>query len=156
VPRLLCDAMLGQLGHWLRAAGHDTLIAARRTGDHALVTRALADGRVLLTRDRRLCEIRGASRLTLLLRHDRLPAQAGEITAPLGIDWLAAPFSRCLLCNVVLRPAPPLALSRLPETVRAATQTINHCPQCDRLYWAGGHVHRMRRRLESWRAGDFV
>lgn len=147
--------MLTQLGHWLRAAGYDTLVAAHRTGDHALITRALADGRILLTRDRQLCEIRGAPRHAVLLHHDDLPEMAAEISRRLGIDWLRAPFSRCLLCNVVLRPAGPVAQSRLPQAVRATFVEINHCPQCDRLYWAGGHVRRMRRRLERWQAGDF-
>lgn len=153
--RLLCDAMLTQLGHWLRAAGYDTLVAAHGTGDHALLTRALGDGRVFLTRDRQLCEIRGARRHALLLRHDRLAAMAAEITPVLGIDWLRDPFSRCLLCNVVLRTAPPLARSRLPEAVLASFDDINQCPQCDRLYWAGGHVQRMRQRLQRWQTGDF-
>jgi uncharacterized protein with PIN domain len=154
--RLLCDAMLARLGHWLRAAGYDTLVAAHRTGDHALLTRALADGRVLLTRDRQLLGIRAAAGRALLLRHDDLPHQAAEITRPLGIDWLRDPFSRCLLCNVPLRPAPPLARGRLPAAVRDAFVDINQCPQCDRLYWAGGHVRRMRLRLARWREGDFA
>jgi uncharacterized protein with PIN domain len=154
--RLLCDAMLARLGHWLRAAGYGTLVAAHRTGDHALLTRALADGRVVLTRDRQLLGIRAADGHALLLRRDDLAGQAAEITNPLGIDWLRDPFSRCLLCNVALRPAPPLARGRLPEAVRDEFDDINQCPQCDRLYWAGGHVRRMRRRLERWREGDFA
>jgi uncharacterized protein with PIN domain len=144
--------MLVQLGHWLRAAGYDTLIASERSDDRALRARAVSDSRVLLTRDRRLCAIADA----VLLRSDLLPEQAAEITKPLRIDWLRAPFSRCLVCNVELRPAPSLARMRLPETVRATFAEINHCPQCDRLYWAGGHVRRMRQRLERWNAGDFA
>jgi uncharacterized protein with PIN domain len=148
--------MLAQLGHWLRAAGHDTLVATHRTTDPALVTRALADGRTLLTRDRLLLDIRGARRHAVLLRSQRLPALAAEATPLLGIDWLLAPFSRCLLCNVTLRPASPVARSRLPPAVLTSFAEINHCPQCDRLYWPGGHVRRMRERLERWQAGDFT
>jgi uncharacterized protein with PIN domain len=155
-PRFLCDAMLTQLGHWLRAAGHDTIIAQHRSSDRALLARAVADDRVLLTRDRQICEMRDAQRRVLLLRHQRLPELAAEVTPLCGIDWLKSPFSRCLVCNAALRPAPPLASSRLPEAVRATFGDINHCPQCDRLYWAGGHVRRMRQRLERWNAGDFA
>ena len=148
--------MLARLAHWLRAAGYDTLLAAQGTGDHALLTRALADGRALLTRDRQLCEIREAAGRVLLLRRDRLGEQAAETTAALGIDWLRAPFSRCLLCNVVLRSAPPLARATLPAAIRERSDAINQCLQCGRLYWAGGHVERMRRRLERWHDGDFA
>jgi uncharacterized protein with PIN domain len=100
--------------------------------------------------------LRGAADRTLLLASDRLAAQAAELSASLGIDWLRDPFSRCLLCNVALRPAPPLARAALPPQVREAFDAINQCPQCGRLYWAGGHVRRMRQRLERWKNADFA
>ncbi len=154
-PRFLCDAMLGHLGHWLRAAGYDALIAGNGTSDRALVERAIADDRILLTRDRKLQEIRGAEGRAVLLRAERLEELAADLTQRFAIDWLAAPFSRCLVCNLVLAPAPDLARQRLPADVRAAVDEVNHCRQCDRLYWAGGHVRRMTQRLERWQAGDF-
>jgi uncharacterized protein len=153
-PRFLCDAMLAQLAHWLRAAGHDALLASR-SSDRALLARAHADRRLLLTRDRQLCALREARGRAVLLRADRLPAQAAEVAQALAIDWLQDPFSRCLVCNVELRRASALARQRLEPGVHAAFDEINHCPQCDRLYWPGGHVRRMRARLERWRAGVF-
>jgi uncharacterized protein with PIN domain len=55
-----------------------------------------------------------------------------------------------------LQPAPELARARLPDSVRAAVPAINHCRQCDKLYWPGGHVRRMLRQLESWRDGELT
>ena len=150
LPRLLCDEMLVQLGHWLRAAGYDTLIAHRRAQDRSLVARAMIDDRILLTRDHKLREIRDAARCTILLHGERIDAWVREITPRLRIDWLARPFSRCLVCNTVLRPAPDLARARLPPAVLEAVAEINYCRQCDKLYWAGGHVRRMLRQLEVW------
>jgi uncharacterized protein len=155
-PRFLCDAMLGQLGRWLRAAGYDTLVAGSDTADRALVTRALVDGRLLLTRDRKLREIRGASACAIVLRRQTLSELVAEITARLELDWMAEPFSRCLVCNLSLTPAPALARQRLPENVPASGTGINYCRQCDRLYWPGGHVRRMTDRLQRWRAGAYV
>jgi uncharacterized protein with PIN domain len=152
----LCDAMLGQLGHWLRAAGYDTLIAANRTSDRALIMRAVADRRILLTRDRKLMEIREARDRAVLLRAERLGELAAEITPRFGIDWLAKPFSRCLVCNLPLSPAPKLARERLPAAVLSTVAEINYCRQCDKLYWAGGHVRRILQRLERWHAGEFA
>ena len=154
-PRFLCDAMLGRLGRWLRAAGYDTLIAPGAE-DRALVERAIADGRILLTRDRKLQEIRGAARHAVVVESERLPQLASELTQRFGVDWLLRPFQRCLVCNLVLTPAPELARRRLPADVRATAGEVNYCRQCDRLYWPGGHVRRMTRRLERWRAGEFV
>ena len=52
--RLMCDEMLLRLGRRLRAAGYDTVIAEGGLDDAALIAQCAAEGRVLLTRDRRL------------------------------------------------------------------------------------------------------
>jgi uncharacterized protein with PIN domain len=153
--RFLCDAMLGQLGHWLRAAGYDTLIAAHRSSDRGLIARAMDDCRILLTRDRKLMEIRQSSDCAVLLRSERLGPLVAEITPRFKIDWLLNPFSRCLVCNLQLTPAPKLARERLPAAVLASVAEINYCRQCDKLYWPGGHVRRMLARLERWHAAEF-
>lgn len=153
--RFLCDEMLAQLGHWLRAAGYDTLIAERGTRDRSLVARAIIDGRVLLTRDRKVPEIRDAGGCVVLLRGERIGAWVGEVSERFAVDWLAHPFSRCLVCNTALQPAPPLARSRLPAAVLETVEEINYCRQCDKLYWPGGHVRRMIGRLHEWRAGRY-
>ncbi|MBV9968267.1 MAG: DUF5615 family PIN-like protein, partial [Alphaproteobacteria bacterium] len=55
--RLFCDEMLARLGRWLRAAGYDTGIAEGGLPDSVLVARCLAEGRILLTRDRHLVAV---------------------------------------------------------------------------------------------------
>jgi len=152
-PRFLCDEMLVQLGHWLRAAGYDTLIARHRAQDRSLVARAMIDGRILLTRDRKLGEIRDAGDCAILLQGEKIVDWVRELTPRLGLDWTLRPFSRCLVCNTALEPAPELARARLPPAVLATVAEINYCRQCDKLYWAGGHVRRMLRQLHAWR-GD--
>ena len=51
--RFLCDAMLGDLAKWLRAAGYDTYYARQGTdvSDRSLTRKALEEGRILLTSD---------------------------------------------------------------------------------------------------------
>src|SRR5690242_2073368 len=108
--RLLCDEMLARLGRWLRAAGYDTEIAQGSTSDKALVAQCAGDGRVLLTRDRHLAEV-GAARGIRLLRLSAggIEAHARTLRHELGIDWQHAPFTRCLIDNTPLEPAPPEA-----------------------------------------------
>jgi predicted nuclease of predicted toxin-antitoxin system len=103
--RLLCDEMLRGLGRWLRAAGHDTLIARGGTSDLDLLAFARAEGRILLTCDRELARLAGGDPQVVALATEAPDPAAGELSARLGIDWLAAPFSRCLLDNAALRPA---------------------------------------------------
>jgi len=96
--------MLMRLGRWLRAAGHDVLMFPAGTPDRRLLAAASRDGRLLVTRDRKLMELRDAPATQLLLRSNDTEACARELTARCHIDWLFRPFSRCLLCNALLQP----------------------------------------------------
>lgn len=153
--RFLCDRMLIRLGKWLRAAGHDAVIAgARDHDDRALVLRARAEDRVLLTCDRRLVAAHGAHDRRVLLLADGRPEQAApELVRRLGVDWCLAPFSRCLEDNTPLRAATGAEWARVPREARRPGEAIMACPACGRVYWPGSHVRRMRRRLERWRDG---
>ena len=148
--RLLCDEMLLRLGRWLRAAGYDTAIAEGGAGDAALIARCAAEGRTLVTRDRHLAAQAAGTIPVVRLAEDGVEAQARALKRALGIDWQRAPFSRCLLDNMPLHPAPPEALAEVPPASRAARGPLRRCPQCGRLYWPGGHVRRMQVRLAAW------
>jgi uncharacterized protein with PIN domain len=147
---LLCDEMLTGIGRWLRAAGYDTAIAAGGASDDDLLARARAEDRVLLTCDRSLAG-RGAPGAVVLLSKEGLDHAAAELRERLQIDWLHAPFSRCLLDNAVLEEATPAVLGGLPERTRQGVGPITVCPDCGRVYWPGSHVRRMRARLGHWR-----
>ena len=148
--RFLCDEMLVGLGRWLRIAGYDTVIAERGRNDRELVEQAHAEDRVLLTRDRRLVEIRKANDRTFVLESVGIDAWAAELVRRLGLDWNHSPFSRCNVCNVILEEATPALRRKLPPSIQALNEHVNVCPRCGRLYWEGSHVHRMRRRLEGF------
>jgi len=148
--------MLIRLGRWLRAAGYDTAIARRRGSDRALLEAARADRRVLITRDRKVLEIRDADASTLLLTGRGLKEWVAETTRDLAIDWLKAPFPRCLLCNRPLAAAPDEARALLPARVIDMAAQATWCPDCEKLYWPGSHVARMRRRLEAWQRQEFA
>lgn len=154
-----CDEMLGRLARLLRAAGHDTALAPAGTADRALLDRARAEGRILLTRDRRLAET--ADRQGCLLRGQSVEEQARSLAAAFPVDWLQAPFTRCLLDNCLLHPAPPDRLAEVPPGARSLTApfgisfgsafgnpsdrsaSMTSCPCCGRLYWPGSHVRRL-------------
>src|SRR5438105_2746852 len=99
--------MLARLGRWLRAAGYDTAIAEGGLSDSALIARCAAEGRVLVTRDRHLAAAAEARLPVVRLAETDIAAQARALRAALGIDWQYAPFTRCLLDNAPLAPAPP-------------------------------------------------
>jgi uncharacterized protein with PIN domain len=147
--KLFCDEMLGRLGRWLRAAGYDTAIAEGRMADAEIVARCIAEARILITRDRHL-EARAHGPVRVIrLTANRVEEQARALP---GIDWQYAPFTRCLVDNAPLSPAPPEMADQVPSDSRAAGGPLQVCPECGRLYWPGGHVRRMAdmlRRLAS-------
>lgn len=137
-PAFLCDEMLGGMARWLRAAGYDTGMAERGAADGVLVAKAIAEHRLLLTRDRRMIERRGAWPHVVVLREQSREALALELRRKLSISWWFAPFTRCMLCNTELECA--------PNDQRGHTW----CPTCRKIYWPGSHTWRIAAALKRW------
>jgi len=153
--RFICDEMLQRAGRWLRAAGYDVLIAKPGQSDRELITLARSEGRLLLTRDKGLVEYHDADDFVVLLEANELRELLGEIGERLVIDWLKRPFSRCMECNTPLIPAPSEVRTRVPPESLREGETLLYCPHCDKPYWNGSHVKRMRRLLECFSRGEW-
>jgi uncharacterized protein len=147
--RLLCDEMLRRLGSWLRAAGYDTEIAGNGMPDREVLRLCAEEARTLVTRDRSLAGRARWSGRVLLLTSDAIPEQAAVLRAA-GIDWLHAPFTRCLIDNTPLAPASETDAERIPSSSRALPGPLRTCPACRRVYWPGSHLRRMERVLRGW------
>jgi uncharacterized protein len=145
--RLLCDEMLKGVGRWLRAAGYDVAIVDDGTHDNDLLARAAAERRVLLTCDRRLAGRVGPDAMVVVLGTESFDGAARELHEQLGVDWLHAPFTRCLRDNARLIPASEEAVAELPASARRGDGPIMRCPECSRVYWPGSHVRRMLAKL---------
>ncbi len=150
IPRFICDEMLHGLGRWLRAAGYDTVVATPGAMDRSLIELALKEERTLITRDRKMIEIRNADRVVLLLLTNGLDDCIKELTEKLQLDWLHKPFSRCMRCNTPLQRAEPALRNRVPADILEDNDALLYCPDCDKVYWWGSHVDRMQRKLEGF------
>ncbi|MDQ6743831.1 MAG: Mut7-C RNAse domain-containing protein [Candidatus Dormibacteraeota bacterium] len=149
--RFLADSNVGRLARWLRAYGYDAAYAPH-VDDRVLIARALAEGRVLLTRDAGLVQRRVVTRGTLravLLASDRVADQLRQVVEELGLAG-DHQLTRCLECNVELEPRAKAEVSeRLPPYVRATQTRFSECPGCGRVYWPGTHWERMSERLAA-------
>ncbi|HLH68799.1 MAG TPA: Mut7-C RNAse domain-containing protein [Candidatus Dormibacteraeota bacterium] len=147
--RFLADANVGRLGRWLRALGYDVDYAPTLS-DSALVTRARAEGRVLLTRDAELTRRRavaGGEVRAIFLQEDSLAGQLRQVVRALGLPADLV-LTRCLACNLELMPrSAEEVVDRLPPRVRERQRQFTQCPGCGRVYWLGSHWERMRRQL---------
>ena len=144
--------MLQRLGSWLRAAGYDTQIEQDGRSDYEILQQAIAEQRYLITRDRKLLEHRRAPGTVILLECNDLETCAEALTQQLSVNWLYQPFVRCMVCNTPLRPAEGDEVNSLPDKIQSQLDTPLYCPSCQKVYWDGGHVKRMRQRLEKWQS----
>ncbi|MFB3818377.1 MAG: Mut7-C RNAse domain-containing protein [Candidatus Methylomirabilales bacterium] len=146
-PRFLADAMLGRLATWLRVLGYDA--EYHRGGDAALVARARAEDRILLTRDTGLVRRRDLPR-HLFVESDAVRTQLAEVLTRLGLPAQPAAEPRCLRCNVRLEPRSRSEVEgRVPDFVWASQQRFWGCPRCRRLYWPGTHRRHMAETIRS-------
>jgi protein-L-isoaspartate(D-aspartate) O-methyltransferase len=147
--RFLADSMVGKLARWLRLLGHDVRYE-RCLEDSLLVTDAAEEGRVVLTRDRKLVE-RRACRRYVLLQSDNPQEQLMEVIRavdlPLDEDrWMR----RCLECNGLLEDVDRAEVrGEVPPYVHAHHERFARCAECRQIYWRGTHVSGMLARLRQ-------
>jgi len=129
--------MLERTMRWLRALGADVLW--ERGWTEAEVLKACRDeGRVLLTRARRLADAAGG----LWLTRDDWREQVREVVRRFHLE--ERPFTRCTVCNTLLREVPADDVrSRVDERVLLHWHAFWECGGCGRVYWQGAHYQRM-------------
>jgi uncharacterized protein len=144
----IADAHLGGLAHMLRMLGLDT-VYDNALHDPEIVSRAAAERRVVLTRDRELLKCRDVLRGAFV--HALKPeAQLREIAARYALASHMRPFSLCLHCNLPLTPADPARIvETVPERIRERYSVFTACAGCGRIYWEGSHWECMRDVLAS-------
>ena len=151
-PRFLADAMLGRLARWLRLLGFDTAWLPD-VADGELVRRAVEEGRVILTRDRKLPHEWRVAGVRVLADASPLD-QLRDVVDAYGLAEHARPFTRCSACNTPLVPAAlEEVATALPPRVVAAQREFRRCTGCGRVYWQGTHARRMQRVLDRLLAG---
>jgi hypothetical protein len=149
--RFVLDVHLGRLARYLRLAGFDTLYRTDYD-DHTIVALAVAESRVVLTRDKGLLKHAAVTRGHWLRATDPRE-QIVEVLCAFDLAGSLRPFTRCMRCNTVLRSvAKADVAARVPPRVRAQFDAFAQCPGCARLYWRGSHYDRMCRLLDAVQA----
>ncbi|MFN3420410.1 MAG: DUF5615 family PIN-like protein [Armatimonadota bacterium] len=150
--RFIADVMLGKLARWLRILGYDVAYDPDAE-DETLVARAVAEGRILLTKDRHLIE-RWRRKLRqhgyLLLTDDDWRKQLKETVTHFKLDIHNHRMTRCPDCNGLLEEVPKESVRyKVPFFVFTAHDRFARCSQCGKVYWAGSHYERMNAALDE-------
>jgi uncharacterized protein with PIN domain/sulfur carrier protein ThiS len=148
VTRFVADSHLGGLARLLRMTGFDTLFEGSFHDDEVEAL-ALAQGRIVLTRDRELLKRRRITRACYV--HALRPAeQLREVFNRLDLAASARPFALCLVCNTPLHAVDKAQVSAaLPPSVRDRHQRFSRCDRCQRVFWEGSHWRRMRSAIDE-------
>jgi uncharacterized protein with PIN domain len=150
-PMMICDAMLGRLARWLRAAGHDAAWQAD-IADWDLIRRARREGRILLSCDTGIFRIG-------IIRDGDVPA----LQVPNGLSTreqflfvfdrlhLTPQPPRCMACGGELRQiAREEAAGHVPERSFQWLDEFWQCGRCGKVFWPGTHWQKIRQELQSF------
>ena len=148
--RFLCDAGLGGLARWLRAAGYEAAWQPD-IDDDQLLHEARSHPATLLTTDAMLMERR-------LLRDRVIPAfwLPPTLSIPEQLALVFREFGltvrgpRCMSCGGELHRVPKEALhDRIPPKTYHWLDEFFVCRRCDRLFWHGTHWQRIVAQLSG-------
>ncbi|MBI3947020.1 MAG: Mut7-C RNAse domain-containing protein [Armatimonadetes bacterium] len=146
-PRFAADSNVGRLARWLRILGYDVTYDAF-IADAELVRQALAEERIILTRDNGIVQ-RKAARRCVFVRDDHVEAQLRQVISECSLHLEPDRFwTRCPMDNAETHPVAKCAVAdRVPPYTFRTHDHFSECPRCRRVYWRGSHLDRFRRRL---------
>ncbi len=155
--KFIVDHNVGKLAKWLRMMGYDTLFF-NDSDDSQLVATALAEGRVILTRDTRIMKRRVVTNgqlKAILIDSDEPEQQKRQVVETLNLDCQFKPFTICLECNQPLVERSKQQVKDLvPPYVFQTQSQYMECPACYRIHWRGTHWKAMTERLEKFSQGS--
>jgi len=132
--------------------GYDTLFF-NGSDDSGMIAIALAEDRVILTRDTQIMKRRvvtSGQLKAILIQSDEPERQMRQVIDSLNLDWQFKPFTICLECNQPLVERSKQQVSNLvPPYVFQTQSQYMECPACHRIYWRGTHWQAMTKKLEK-------
>ena len=148
-PHFILDNHLGKLAGDLRMLGFDAGYS-NQYQDQELAEAAIAQKRILLTRDRQLL-MRKFIQYGYLVRSLNPDEQLLEILQRFNLSAGINLFQRCMRCNQILKPVKKKEIQhRLESLTKKYFFEFKICPGCQRVYWPGSHIEKMEKRLAGF------
>lgn len=146
MERFAADSMLGKLAKWLRVLGYDAVYLRGALDEE--IRAGLLEGRIFLTRDRRALPWRNQGRVYMVSSNDP-KEQLRDVIKGLSLPVLEElHFSRCITCNCPLRSVSRENVrENVPEYIWQNHDRFRRCDHCEKIYWSGTHLQKMRQHL---------
>jgi uncharacterized protein len=150
LPRFACDAMLGGLARWLRAAGYEADWQAG-INDWDLLRQGRALGQIVLSSDTGLFRIgivRDGEVPALFIPHGLNPKE--QLAFVLSQLHLSLQPRRCMACDGELISVPrEQVAAEVPPRSYAWVDRFWRCGRCARVFWRGTHWQRIEATLRG-------
>jgi len=146
-PTFIADVHLGKLARLLRLLGFDTGYNNAFAATQVLEI-ARSEHRILLSRN-------GAYAKQVSIHSLHIKSEDPEIQLQQVVQYFILvdqfrPFSRCLVCNGLLKSVPKKSISgNLQQNSAKYFDAFWQCESCGRIYWKGSHYERMLRLFEK-------
>jgi len=154
--KFFADNNVGKLAKWLRMMGYDARFFNGSDDSH-MIAIALAEDRVILTRDTQIMRRRvvtSGQLKAILIQTDEPERQMRQVIDSRNLDCQFRPFTICLECNQPLVPRTREQVKDMvpPYVFQTQVQYVE-CPTCHRIYWRGTHWQAMTGKLSKFTKG---
>jgi uncharacterized protein len=151
--KFILDSHLGKLAAYLRMLGFDTLYR-NDYEDQQLAEVSELEGRVLLSRDRRLL-MRKQVQAGYCVRKHNPQEQLKDVLNRFKLYSRIRPFQRCIRCNTKLeKVSKEQVIDMLEPLTKLYYSSFSICPACRQVYWPGSHYEQMQRMIQKFLAED--
>jgi len=150
-PMIICDAMLGGLARWLRAAGYDAEFVYG-IDDRTLISQAKCTNAIILSSDRRIFERNiikdGTVKALFVPRDMNKHEQLAFVLKKLDLPILQIP--RCMSCGgELVELSKDQAKGLVPPKAYSAYNHFWRCQRCGKLFWRGTHWQKISKVLST-------
>jgi uncharacterized protein with PIN domain len=149
--KFIIDINVGKLVRWMRMMGYDAILF-NELDDGLMVKKAIAQGRIIITKDSEFMKRRAVSGgrvKVVLVSGDDPEQQMKTVIRVLDLDKSLHPFTRCIECNsILINREKEQIKDEVPPRVLEKQDQYMECPNCHRIYWRGTHWQDMCRKLQ--------
>lgn len=142
-PKFVLDTHLGKLAKYLRLLGFDTLYE-HDYEDAQIIAISVAEKRAILTGDIGILKNNAVTH-GQWIRSSNAREQVCEVLERFDLSSCMKPFTRCTVCNGMIRPVPKETVAdRLEPRTLHCYDEFYRCASCGKVYWKGSHYQRMK------------
>jgi uncharacterized protein with PIN domain len=144
--RFVADIHLGNIVKYMRALGIDVCFNMNDS-PRDIIGKSNQEKRIILTKSIKLLKHKEVA-YGYYVRPGPVETIIRKIIDVMKLEDDVLPFSRCLCCNGVLVAIEKGKISeRIPPRTRGIFDDYVYCETCDKIYWAGSHVIKMKKVL---------